>query len=127
VRCAGSENIEYYARLRGYTPQAVSALVSILFKYFLLTVHRNKLVRDYSGGSKRKLSFLVACIGDPRVLFLGTDSSVRVGYLLAPVSSPWRWVLCACGGCACGADEPSTGMVSSPSVVAAAPESARGV
>jgi ABC-type multidrug transport system ATPase subunit len=28
------------------------------------------LARNYSGGMKRRLTFIISCVGDPRVLFL---------------------------------------------------------
>ena len=73
----GAENIKFYATLRGFRAGDIDALVAAVGTHLDMAKHMHKIVRDYSGGTRRKLSFIVACIGDPTIVFLGTCARMR--------------------------------------------------
>jgi hypothetical protein len=70
---SGAENIQFYAALRGFSAADTARVVSEAGAHLDMADHMHKLVRVYSGGTARKLSFLIACLGDPAVLFLGAS------------------------------------------------------
>ncbi|XP_068605723.1 phospholipid-transporting ATPase ABCA3 [Brachionichthys hirsutus] len=71
----GRETLSMYARLRGIPEKYVSGCVENVLRSLLLEPHADKLVRSYSGGSKRKLSAGMALIGGPPVIFLDEPST----------------------------------------------------
>ncbi|XP_064415233.1 phospholipid-transporting ATPase ABCA3 isoform X1 [Latimeria chalumnae] len=71
----GRETLNMYARLRGIPERYVSGCVRSVLRGLLLEPHADKLVRNYSGGNKRKLSAGVALIGGPPVIFLDEPST----------------------------------------------------
>uniref|UniRef100_A0A3Q1JUS1 ABC transporter domain-containing protein n=1 Tax=Anabas testudineus TaxID=64144 RepID=A0A3Q1JUS1_ANATE len=71
----GRETLSMYARLRGIPEKYVSGCVENVLRSLLLEPHADKLVRNYSGGNKRKLSAGMALIGGPPVIFLDEPST----------------------------------------------------
>ncbi|KAM6957907.1 LOW QUALITY PROTEIN: phospholipid-transporting ATPase ABCA3 [Aplochiton taeniatus] len=71
----GRETLCMYARLRGIPERYVSGCVENVLRSLLLEPHADKLVRNYSGGNKRKLSAGTALIGGPPVIFLDEPST----------------------------------------------------
>ncbi|KAM8780116.1 phospholipid-transporting ATPase ABCA3 isoform 1-T3 [Rhynchonycteris naso] len=71
----GWETLVMYARLRGIPERHISACVENTLRGLLLEPHANKLVRNYSGGNKRKLSTGIALLGEPAVIFLDEPST----------------------------------------------------
>jgi ABC-type multidrug transport system ATPase subunit len=75
----GREHIQIFSLLRGISSrQAISDTLS----QFDLSEHADKLVKTYSGGTKRKLQIALAFIGNPKVVLLdepsaGLDPSAR--------------------------------------------------
>lgn len=69
--CAGEENLQFYGALKGMSRSNVNKLLDCVFQQFSMVNLRRKLVKSYSGGNQRKLSFVVACIGSPSLIFLG--------------------------------------------------------
>jgi hypothetical protein len=67
----GAENIRFYAALRGFSPADVEAVVGEVGRHLDMGPHLHKPVRTYSGGTARKLSFVIACLSHPAILFLG--------------------------------------------------------
>ncbi|PVU98300.1 hypothetical protein BB559_001689 [Furculomyces boomerangus] len=63
------EHVKLYAGLKGLPQTEIDRLLDEgLYAVRLLTV-RNKPVRGYSGGMKRRLSVLIATIGNPKIAF----------------------------------------------------------
>ncbi|XP_013411172.1 ATP-binding cassette sub-family A member 3 isoform X2 [Lingula anatina] len=71
----GRETLFMFARLRGVVEAQIPSVVQNLMSTLLLEEHADKLVKDYSGGNKRKLSTAVALVGNPPVIFLDEPSS----------------------------------------------------
>ncbi|MBN3289285.1 ABCA3 protein, partial [Polypterus senegalus] len=71
----GRETLSMYARLRGIPEKYVSGCVENVLRSLLLEAHADKLVRNFSGGNKRKLSAGMALIGGPPVIFLDEPST----------------------------------------------------
>ncbi|XP_015215344.2 phospholipid-transporting ATPase ABCA3 isoform X1 [Lepisosteus oculatus] len=71
----GRETLNMYARLRGIPEKYVAGCVENVLRSLLLEPHADKLVRNYSGGNKRKLSAGMALIGGPPVIFLDEPST----------------------------------------------------
>ncbi|KAI8620644.1 hypothetical protein BC830DRAFT_1058977 [Chytriomyces sp. MP71] len=64
------EHIELYAGLKGVPRAAWSALLEERLKAVKLWTVRDVRAGTYSGGMKRRLSLVIATIGDPQVMFL---------------------------------------------------------
>ncbi|XP_048464142.1 ATP-binding cassette sub-family A member 13-like [Rhincodon typus] len=71
----GWEHLYYYSRIRGIPEEIIKKHIHNLVHRLYLTPHVNKLVKTYSGGTKRKLSTILALIGSPQVLLLDEPSS----------------------------------------------------
>jgi hypothetical protein len=77
----GEENVVFYARVKGMSEHSANRLVDCVFHHFDMKDLRKQLVKNYSAGNQRKLSYVVACIGSPSVVFLG-EGVVRVSSLI---------------------------------------------
>lgn len=66
----GRESLYMFSRLRGIPEKDIPDLVITLSKNLFFEEHVDKLVKDYSGGNKRKLSTAIALIGSPPIVFL---------------------------------------------------------
>ncbi len=64
------ENLRFFAALYGVKGEHLARRMDELFAFVRLQRHRKKLVHDYSGGMKRRLSLAVALVHDPAVLVL---------------------------------------------------------
>ena len=78
----GFENLMFYAGLHGLTGSEARRRCRELLELMGLSDYANRLVRTYSGGMKKKLSFAAALIGDPKLLILdepttGMDPGAR--------------------------------------------------
>lgn len=76
------EHLNFYARLRGMNGAERKAAVKAGLESVDLFEDRSKLVKNFSGGMKRRLSVAIAFIGDPLVVFLdepttGLDPKMR--------------------------------------------------
>ncbi|XP_078056586.1 ATP-binding cassette sub-family A member 13-like [Mustelus asterias] len=71
----GWEHMYYYSRIRGVPEDMIKKHIHSLAHRLNLTSHVDKLVKTYSGGTKRKLSTILALIGRPQVLLLDEPSS----------------------------------------------------
>jgi ABC-type multidrug transport system ATPase subunit len=59
-----------YAGLKGVPDSAIRALTKERLQAVRLWEVRHKPARTYSGGMKRRLSVIIATLGDPKVVFL---------------------------------------------------------
>ncbi|XP_058536329.1 ATP-binding cassette sub-family A member 17-like isoform X1 [Ochotona princeps] len=71
----GRESLVMYARIRGIPERQIAACVNQILEDLVLHMDADKLVKTYSGGSKRKLSTGIALIGEPAVIFLDEPST----------------------------------------------------
>jgi lipopolysaccharide export system ATP-binding protein len=84
-----AENVALFAELRGVTQDTSNALARVA-----LTTQRDARARDLSGGERRRLEFLRATLGKPRLLlcdepFAGVDpaGALHLGDLLASLAA----------------------------------------
>ncbi|KAL4240689.1 ATP-binding cassette sub- A member 3 [Mactra antiquata] len=82
----GRETLYMYARLRGIHSNLTEMIVNDLLGALLLTEHADKLVQDFSGGNKRKLSTAIALVGNPAVIFLDEPTTG-----MDPVARRFLW------------------------------------
>ena len=80
----GRETLRMYCRLRGIREHEIDAMITRLARDLTLDENHleDKLVGEYSGGNKRKLSTAIALIGEPAMVLLdepttGMDPSAR--------------------------------------------------
>ena len=65
------EHFEVYAAIRGVPQDKIGALIDGYMTGLRITEHAKKYTKDCSGGTKRKLSYAMAMLGDPRIVLLG--------------------------------------------------------
>ncbi|XP_059179609.1 phospholipid-transporting ATPase ABCA3-like [Physella acuta] len=68
------ETLTMFSRIRGIRTEYLAGHVNHLIDMFLLQPYADKLVRVYSGGTKRKLSVAVALVGNPKLILLDEPS-----------------------------------------------------
>ncbi|ORX76945.1 P-loop containing nucleoside triphosphate hydrolase protein [Anaeromyces robustus] len=76
------EHLELFLSIRGYTPKEAFDYTTQYINALDLNDHQNKRTNDLSGGTKRKLSLLIAICGYPKEILLdeptaGMDPSTR--------------------------------------------------
>ncbi|XP_074138830.1 phospholipid-transporting ATPase ABCA3-like isoform X3 [Sminthopsis crassicaudata] len=71
----GRETLTMYARIWGIPMPQIKWHVENMMQKLLLMAQADKLVKDYSGGNRRKLSAGVALLGDPLIIFLDEPST----------------------------------------------------
>ncbi|KAF6122828.1 hypothetical protein HJG60_000031 [Phyllostomus discolor] len=71
----GREIITMYARLWGISEPQIQPYVSKWLNSLQLEPHADRIIRTYSGGSKRKLSTAIALMGKPAVILLDEPST----------------------------------------------------
>ncbi|ORX44879.1 hypothetical protein BCR36DRAFT_334112 [Piromyces finnis] len=64
------EHLEFYLELRGYSRSELKAVAKQYIRYCDLEEHQNKKVKYLSGGTKRKLSVLIAICGNPEFIIM---------------------------------------------------------
>ena len=65
------EHLTAFAAIRGVSPARLPGLVTTFLTGLRITEHADKYAKDCSGGTKRKLSYAMAMLGDPRIVLLG--------------------------------------------------------
>lgn len=70
-----SENIDYFARIKGIPIEDRNNLVNQAIRQLALDPHRSKLAGNLSGGNKRKLSVALAIVGSPPIILLDEPSA----------------------------------------------------
>ena len=78
----GLENMLFYAGLYGLSGSEAKRRCMDLLEFVGLSDYASRLVKTYSGGMRRRLSFAIALIGDPMLLILdepttGMDPQAR--------------------------------------------------
>jgi ABC-2 type transport system ATP-binding protein len=71
----GIENLKFFGRLHGMTERVIRESSDVLFKSLELVEARDKKVKTYSTGMKRRLSLARALLHGPKVLFLDEPTS----------------------------------------------------
>ncbi|XP_012944277.1 ATP-binding cassette sub-family A member 3 [Aplysia californica] len=71
----GRETLTLYCRIKGIPEEEIPRVCDSLIDSLMLTPHADKLVGQYSGGNKRKLSTALALVGDPAFIMLDEPSS----------------------------------------------------
>ncbi|KAJ3452684.1 atp-binding cassette transporter subfamily a abca [Anaeramoeba flamelloides] len=66
----GKETLEFYARMHGKKKLNLKLLVEKTLEDFGLLDAKNKKIKEYSGGMKRRISVACALIFNPRIIFL---------------------------------------------------------
>ncbi|XP_039297783.1 ATP-binding cassette sub-family A member 2 [Nilaparvata lugens] len=69
------EHLELYATIRGVPEKEIPMLVDSYLKGLKMKSHADKESQYCSGGTRRKLSFAIAMIGDPSVILLDEPST----------------------------------------------------
>lgn len=69
-RISVRENLEFVARLYGYSKEQAQAKTQELLRIFQLEQRANEYPRKLSGGMQRKLSIAMALVSEPKILFL---------------------------------------------------------
>ena len=64
------ENLNYYGRLYGLKKEEIEKNSTQLIKLFDLGQSKNKLIRNFSGGMRKRANILVSLIHNPEVLIL---------------------------------------------------------
>jgi ABC-type multidrug transport system ATPase subunit len=64
------EHIELYAGIKGVDQKTVDTLMNDRLASVRLLKVKDKYAGTFSGGMKRRLSLIIATIGDPKVIFL---------------------------------------------------------
>lgn len=68
------EHLQLYALLRGIPSCDIDSLVNMYMEGIQMKEHGHKRINDCSGGTKRKVSFIISVIGNPRVVLLDEPS-----------------------------------------------------
>ena len=76
------EHLEVYAAIRGVPADKISALVEGYMTGLRIKEHEKKYAKDCSGGTKRKLSYAMAMLGDPKIVLLGKLSHYHNLYII---------------------------------------------
>lgn len=76
------ENLEFFGKMKGVPSDKLKKEIEYIAEIVDLTDDLKKLVSNYSGGMKRRLSLAIALIGSPELLILdeptvGIDPSLR--------------------------------------------------
>ena len=80
------EHIELYAELKNLPKKEIPAICEDRLKAVRLWDVRNKPTRTYSGGMKRRLSMVIATIGDPKIVILDEPTTG-----MDPVNRRYVW------------------------------------
>jgi len=80
------EHLKCYAELRGISKPEVETVVRRMINAMKVGEHRKKYAKKLSGGTKRKLAYMMSMLGGPRVILLDEPSTG-----MDPVSRRFFW------------------------------------
>jgi len=69
------EHLEVYAAIRGVPPREIKPLVKRYMEGLRISEHAGKQAQKCSGGTKRKLSYAMAMLGNPKIVLLDEPST----------------------------------------------------
>eukprot|EP00095_Tigriopus_kingsejongensis_P007732 maker-scaffold200_size264178-snap-gene-0.9 protein:Tk07732 transcript:maker-scaffold200_size264178-snap-gene-0.9-mRNA-1 annotation:"atp-binding cassette sub-family a member 5" len=69
------EHLQVYAAIRGIPKKEIGRLADQFMDGLRIQEHANKYAKDCSGGTKRKLSYAMAMLGDPKIVLLDEPST----------------------------------------------------
>ena len=69
------EHLLFYGRLKGFSGTVLTKMVNKAMDNVQLDEHRWKLVGEFSGGMKRRLSTACSLIGDPSIVYMDEPST----------------------------------------------------
>lgn len=69
------EHIECYANIRGVPKDKIPVLSNYFIQNMKLDEHKNKQAKTLSGGTKRKLSYILSILGRPKIVLLDEPST----------------------------------------------------
>ncbi|XP_059141174.1 cholesterol transporter ABCA5-like [Physella acuta] len=69
------EHLEFYAAVKGVSSKHIGKVVNYYLENMNLRQHRNKQALTLSGGTKRKLSYLLSILGSPQLVLLDEPST----------------------------------------------------
>lgn len=67
---SGKENLEYFAAMYDLDKKEIQAEIDRLLERFGLAHKADELLKNYSGGMKRRINMLAAILNKPKILFL---------------------------------------------------------
>jgi ABC-2 type transport system ATP-binding protein len=69
------ENLTFAGNMFGLFGSTLNSRIITLLEAFGLTTHSGKLVKEYSGGMKRRLNIIAGLIHEPEIIFLDEPTS----------------------------------------------------
>ncbi|CAG9854771.1 unnamed protein product [Phyllotreta striolata] len=70
-----AEHLEVYAAIKGVPAKTIPKMVELYLTGLQIHEHRNKQSKHCSGGTRRKLSYAMAMVGNPRIVLLDEPST----------------------------------------------------
>ncbi|XP_013398468.1 ATP-binding cassette sub-family A member 5-like [Lingula anatina] len=80
------DHIEVFATIRGLAKKDITKIVDYFMEALQITEHANKRSNKLSGGTKRKLSFIISMLGQPKIVLMDEPSTG-----LDPASKRFLW------------------------------------
>ncbi|XP_035824811.1 ATP-binding cassette sub-family A member 5 [Aplysia californica] len=69
------EHIKCFAAIKGVAPQHLDSVTDFYISSLKLEEHRKKKAKKLSGGTKRKLSYIMSILGSPRLVLMDEPST----------------------------------------------------
>eukprot|EP01119_Soliformovum_irregulare_P017046 TRINITY_DN5019_c0_g1_i1.p1 TRINITY_DN5019_c0_g1~~TRINITY_DN5019_c0_g1_i1.p1 ORF type:complete len:1613 (+),score=493.75 TRINITY_DN5019_c0_g1_i1:36-4841(+) len=82
----GRELLELFAKLKGFSAKEAENLAENFCRAISIVEHQHKPTKEYSGGTKRKLSVGLALISNPKIVYLDEPSAG-----IDPASKHFLW------------------------------------